>query len=280
MIMQKKRTIIVATDMTPAANNAITKAATLAREIEADLIVAHVVDGSIFEKAFGSAVPQPTEAKLHALYGDIADAQWLILQGQPGREIANLAETRGADLIVVGDHAPSAVKDIFVGSTARKIIAQGKVPVLVVKTDAPIERVMLPTDFSKESFRCARFLFDLWPHKPVELLHVYPTPGDITTSFYGIDPGQIDELNAMHREKAAEAMELFLMDLGLPSRPASFIEGAVSCEQEILSQAKKRNVGLIAMGTQGIDHFDVVTTGSTADFILRTATTDVLLHRG
>ena len=51
-------------------------------------------------------------------------------------EQINAASTDlGADLIVMGSHGASGIKEMFVGSNAEKVVRTSEVPVLVIKNE-------------------------------------------------------------------------------------------------------------------------------------------------
>jgi nucleotide-binding universal stress UspA family protein len=54
-----------------------------------------------------------------------------VRKGEPGREIAQLATDLSADLIVVGTHKIPRLKNLFVGSTAERVMASAICPVVV-----------------------------------------------------------------------------------------------------------------------------------------------------
>jgi len=55
------------------------------------------------------------------------------LVGEPAESIVKQAKASKADLIVVGTHGRGALKQLFVGSVALKVIALSPVPVLVAR---------------------------------------------------------------------------------------------------------------------------------------------------
>jgi nucleotide-binding universal stress UspA family protein len=54
-----------------------------------------------------------------------------VRKGEPAREIAQLATDLSADLIVVGTHKVPHLKNLFVGSTAERVLASATCPVVV-----------------------------------------------------------------------------------------------------------------------------------------------------
>ena len=71
-------------------------------------------------------------------------------------EISEVAKDQGADLIVMGSHGSSGVKEIFIGSNTEKVVRNADIPVLVVKNDPILmdfENVVFACDFSEDSVR-------------------------------------------------------------------------------------------------------------------------------
>lgn len=56
-----------------------------------------------------------------------------IVVGEPAASIVKQAKASKADMIVVGTHGRGALKQLFVGSVALKVIALSPVPVLVAR---------------------------------------------------------------------------------------------------------------------------------------------------
>lgn len=60
-------------------------------------------------------------------------AKTLCKAGHPGDTIAKLAEEGQFDLIVMGSHGHSALANLVLGSVANRVLANSKVPVLLVR---------------------------------------------------------------------------------------------------------------------------------------------------
>ncbi|MCP4672222.1 MAG: universal stress protein, partial [Desulfobacula sp.] len=56
-----------------------------------------------------------------------------IKKGNPCEEILKVSKEIDADLIVIGSHGYNLLKDVLMGSTARKVVQQSKRPVLTIK---------------------------------------------------------------------------------------------------------------------------------------------------
>lgn len=69
-------------------------------------------------------------------------------------EVNDVAKKHEADLIVMGSHGASGVKELLVGSNTERVVRNANIPVLVVKNDlnkVDFENVVFACDFSEES---------------------------------------------------------------------------------------------------------------------------------
>ena len=60
-----------------------------------------------------------------------AKSEWKV--GNPGEQIAKFADAGKFDLLVLGSKGRSALKDLLIGSVAKRVAEISKVPVLLVK---------------------------------------------------------------------------------------------------------------------------------------------------
>ena len=138
--------IVAATDGSEQSLRAANAAAALARTNDAHLFIVTVVRPP--EGWWGIVgAPPPAESLGNAL----ADAQRVVLEktveavdlsgvrfetveevGDPANQLASFAETKEADLIVIGQRGAGLVERIMVGSVADRLVHIAKVPVLVV----------------------------------------------------------------------------------------------------------------------------------------------------
>ena len=56
----------------------------------------------------------------------------LVLRGNPSDTILETLEQKGCDLVVMGSHGYSALKDALMGGTARRVVRVSKVPGVLV----------------------------------------------------------------------------------------------------------------------------------------------------
>lgn len=138
------RTIVAATDGSPAAFQACCHAVSLAGKYGAVLRVIYVVNTHI---AFHLGAYQHTalealkeeghsavdEIVKMAEEAGIADVYGAVLSGGPGAVIVDWAKEQEADLVVVGSRGYSRLTYLLIGSIAEFVVRYASCPVLVVR---------------------------------------------------------------------------------------------------------------------------------------------------
>lgn len=137
--------ILIATDGSPAARDAVAFGLELAAKQSAEVIVVHVAPAlDVMPSAgFGmpAALPHPLtahdrvaleEASTAAGEADVR-ARTELLTGNPVDEIVAFADSIDADMIVVGSRGHSAVASAFLGSVSQGVLHEARRPVLVYR---------------------------------------------------------------------------------------------------------------------------------------------------
>ncbi len=77
----------------------------------------------------------------------------LVQEGTASKKIIEIAEKKGADLIVIGRRGLSAIEKLFIGSVANQVLRSSSIPVLVTKKKKGkprFRKILVPTDFSAQ----------------------------------------------------------------------------------------------------------------------------------
>lgn len=135
--MSASKTILFATEYSESAGHALTYAASLARDLGANLLIVHVSEleeypvGELFDE---EPLPGDEElAKLKALAPpDLrVVCEYRLLHGDPADEIVKLADAQRAEAIVIGTHDRSRLARLLTGGTAEKLLRTAHCPVIV-----------------------------------------------------------------------------------------------------------------------------------------------------
>jgi len=140
--------ILHATDFSPASERALEEAIDLAKQNDAELLVAHVIEPVryVAGEEFGGPelyvrleeiTDQNAKASMKKLIEKVENlkvkAKSLLLKGVAHEQIVSAAETRKADMIVIGTHGRTGFSKLFMGSVAGRVISTARCPVLTVR---------------------------------------------------------------------------------------------------------------------------------------------------
>jgi nucleotide-binding universal stress UspA family protein len=136
-----ERQIVVATDGSESADNAVSAACKLAKALAARAVLVYVRPpvGALGQPYYQERLSEEMEharvaldrAKGIAQYEGV-ESEEEILEGQPADEIVGLAQARDALLIVVGSRGLGAVAAALIGSVSSAVLHRADRPVVVV----------------------------------------------------------------------------------------------------------------------------------------------------
>ena len=267
------RTVLVATDHTPASDAALETARRLVEASGAKLHVAHVAVPDTRghahppEAALGRAGPTARQQRYHKLNGD------------PAAQISGLANRLAADLIVLGRHgdADSHRPGQKLGSTAYAVITTSAAPCLVVRRalDLPLRRALVATDFS-EAARGALLVALSWTsalrsrasdHEEPKLVALHVEIGGSATRAASEQKTLDHELESLRRSAGGWAGVEVRGLTRTANDPAKCI---VDC-------ARQDAMELVVMGTRALQPTADVALGSVSDAVVRELDVPVLL---
>ena len=253
--MQK---ILVPTDFSKEAENALKTAAIIAKKFDAEIYLLHMLDLplNLIDPVQGNSQNVPEALyfmKLaHMHFSKIKESDYLkdlsvteaVQFNHAFKGITEFAKNNNCDLIIMGSHGSSGFQEMFAGSNTEKVVRQSEIPVLVIKEEAKdfkIEKFILATDTEidnkKTLLKAIEFskLFEAELH----LLFVN-TPNNFTTT-----------------KQAYADLEEFLQEMNLNSIK-KHIYNDISVEKGILNFSEKIKADLIGISThgrKGLAHF-------------------------
>ncbi len=281
--------ILVATDFTQGASWAVERAARLPIAKGGKLIVTHVLPDGIppkyrtkimgeAQRSLEKLVHRASSAYRKAGRADVSVASILRAEKtyiQAHVEIIRLARIEMADIIVLGEHGRRVIRDLFLGSTAEKIIRQADIPVLIVKRkpSAPFERPLIAVDLEDTSRSTIRMaLRSLGPEVAnITVIHAYtPLYRDFAAN------RKLDAYAIGYRNEAMSGLRKLLeLERGKACWEAKVKRG--DPRSVIMGEIATHHADLIVLGTHGRSGLSRALVGSVAEYIARSATCDVLL---
>lgn len=160
------KTIVVPVDFSEYSEFALETAAMLAKKHGAKIFTLHLLKEDENSTTQSSSSQQEhsifllklTEQKFEKLldkdYLEGIEVVPVIKHNRIFSEVNTYAESEDADLIVMGSHGVSGIKDYFLGSNTEKVVRHATVPLLIVKSKPKkidFKDIVLATDFSTES---------------------------------------------------------------------------------------------------------------------------------
>ena len=145
------QTLVVATDFSETAEEALNVAVEMARGTsrrlelvtvvpdavhQPSMLEARGIDFMAMQRVWLDAATQEIEALVRRRQLDPSMVRTHVLTGRPDAEIVRFAQERGADLIVMGTRGYGGVKRLLLGSVADHVLRQATCPVLVVPAAA------------------------------------------------------------------------------------------------------------------------------------------------
>lgn len=254
------KTILVPVDFSEYSEYALEVAASIAQKQNAQIVVVHMLGlhesfltrdekQEVFNAIyFMEITKQKFDKMLSKEYLEEINVTQAVKTHTVFSEINDVASEYKADLIVMGSHGVSGMKEVFVGSNTEKVVRTSDIPVLVVKNrikDFKIETAVFVTDFDLDtlkSFKRARAFYKIFNVEP-KILFVNIPEKFLSTS-----------------EMKNKAYN-FLVDMGLDNKKLEeniVFYNDYTAERGIFNYCNEAKVDTIAIpthGRKGLGHF-------------------------
>jgi nucleotide-binding universal stress UspA family protein len=139
--------ILVPTDFSESAKNALRYGISFAKEYNAELLILHVVEtvavgyaSDLFPVPMADVfreIASYARNELQALVKDAVargvQAEDLVVQGRPSAEILRIATEKEVDMIVLGSHGKGVLDQALFGSTTERVVRKAPCPVLTCR---------------------------------------------------------------------------------------------------------------------------------------------------
>jgi len=251
--------ILVPTDFSSQAENALKVAAQLANRFNGEIFLLHMLELplQLIDPVSGSGTKNLPEALFFMKlakkkFKKLIDAPYLkgikiydIVEFHKAFDgIMEVSKEHNCDFIVMGSNGSSGIKEVFIGSNTEKVVRNSTIPVLVIKNEHEnfdINNFVFATDFDLEQkqtlSKAIQFANKINAH--LHLVYINTANNFKTTQ----------EINQC-LEDFTEGQDL--------SQHSIIVYNDINVEEGVLNFAKSINAGLIGISThgrKGLAHF-------------------------
>ncbi len=289
--MQPFRMILFAADFSENSIAAFRVACGLATDNTTRLVVLHVIEPDWVARepdylGKGAVAPSETESlgrflkrRMAEVYvpSDPLNMEFCASDGSAAAEIIRIADEIKADLIVMGTHGRTGLRQLLAGSVASTVLAEAHCSVLALRSvqgqhNAGEMRVILhPTDFSKASVPARRVARSLARDHGARLVVLHVAPVNVY-----LEGRLAAEFDPVHYQHSLDAIRKRLDGPDLCYPVETLLTRGFETE-EILRVAQQVDCDLIVMGTHGRTGLGRLLMGNTAESVLAKADCPVLV---
>jgi nucleotide-binding universal stress UspA family protein len=282
----KNATVVVGTDLSSSAGEALSQAAAWAKRRNAGLVVVHVAPDEIFRALETPQVTEALRARVDAATGGLGLSIDVVLEsGTAHSALVRAADERGADLLVVGPSGESTGSHPRFGGTAERVVRYAHCPVLVARASSPsisaTGPVLATTDFSPDS----EHGIDVAAREaeargvPLWLAHaVYePTPALSLLGPLAISGPELPNVDRAALRDVARQTLRTLLEANHAQGDIAVLDGPPA--SAVAEYAAKIGASLVVVATRGRTGLARIALGSVAETITREAPCAVLAVR-
>jgi nucleotide-binding universal stress UspA family protein len=279
------RSLLIPTDLSPSSARVLRRTTLLPIAAGADITLLHVVPDALpsvsrrrAEADARSALKESARDLSSRL--SIGKVNQLVKSGGAAAVIGEEGARLGADLIVMGRGGGRALRDLFLGSTAERVLRRAHRPVLVVRLRPrePYRRPLLALDVDRAAAKVLGATLQILPvpRPRLGLVHAYDIP------YYGLIYPSLtldrqSELRQSYRDQVSGKITQ-LIDAASPDelKWKSYIRRG-SPRYVIPKIATRTRADLLVLGTHGYRGVAHVFLGTVAGDVLRDVQCDVLV---
>lgn len=276
--------ILCATDFSPRSEPAVERATMLARQMDGQLLLLHVVD----ERQSLSMIRRRADRARSVLQWraqqlmriDVSPAEISVRVGKPYPTIARVAKEWDADLVVLGAYR-SRSGDRYFGTTAERVARAATRPVLIVNHEPTrrYDNVLLATDLSDGFARVARMTRDLGLLDGVcaSVVHALGPASRLMLGSAGVREGQIRRYMDYTRKALLDELLAQFETAGLDAARFAIAQPHETPFHAIQHAVEEASAELVVIGMTRYTALKRAFWRSVANEVLRRIACDVLI---
>lgn len=282
-------TIVVGFDQSPASASAVIEAANWIKKHGGQLFLVHSV---FFDTEEFGIAPEQLEKRLkigEKICAEAKDmitkefginARYVLCEGEPPEVIAEVVQSKQADLVMLGTYGRKGLNRLLMGSVTSQVILNSPVDTLIVKKPCnactgSYKSILVPFDgseFSKKALTRACQLSKL-DGSEVTVMYVIPRYEEMVDFF------KTESIsNSLHQEAVkiiARAVDLATIQ-GITLK-TEIVEGHAA--EKTVETAQRLKSDLIAMGSHGYRGINKAIMGSTTERVILNSPCPILVVR-
>ena len=180
------------------------------------------------------------------------------------------------DLIVMGTHGRTGIKNWIYGSVAEKVVRLARIPVITMhgeKAELQIKNILVPVDFSENSKSGIEEARKISKEFNAKITYIHVIEQQLHPSFHVVGVESVFTANHNLKGLTEEKLKDFCLKKNDTSS-CKVLEG--SSHQVIADYANEITADIVVMSTRGYSGIELLLIGSTTERVVRIAQCPVL----
>lgn len=281
--------VLVATDFSVPAGRAVGRALRLPLSEGATITMLHVVPLGIpgkFENVVWAdakkVMAEQAEAAAEtakAVHGRTVRVVPEVVRGKPAVEILRRARDDASEILVLGRHGRRGIRELFLGSTAERVVRLGSVPSLVVLNvpTTPYRAPLAAVDGSDDALESVRGMLRVLarPVTLVDAIAAYELPLEAILSRAGVPLMEIAQSKAETRKVVWNLVQNVIAEHRASVRWNTILRVG-DPRRVVIEEVARGTHDLVALGRRGRTRLPQLLLGGLAEAVLRAAPCDML----
>lgn len=286
--------IVCALDLSEYSNNILRRASYIAQKTSATLTIVNVIEDSqlgLLNFIFEAEEQNIENSTISILNKDLIDikekyldkdikANTIIRKGKVSASINSLANEVNANLLLIGAYSHNTLQNLFLGSTALKILRESTCPTLIAKKEGfnTYRRALIGVDFSQDVSATISIIRNIAPNAEIVLVHIYDVPFEGLLNHYAeFDDKQLAAYRTEIREDALKKLSAIADTANLDPITSTIVVVQGNAVEKILFFANDYECDLLVLGKHCGNLTEEFTFGSVTNKIINSCSQDVLV---